>query len=603
MRILFVVFYDPQDLGSRHLAAYMQNKGHEVAIMAIKASPFSAGNSLRMAKARPSPEEVSGAFVVMNGATDLKQLFTGEAESVTPREWELLGEAIAAWKPDLLGYGTRSMNHPLLPDAIAAMRKGAPQAFLVAGGAGPTLEPELSLNLGVDAVIRGEGEYALEELAHALEQGKDWRGGHNLVYMEEGEFKYTPMLPLQKDLDAFPLPLSDPEKMYMIEQDRITQAGAVFKDRVGMILSSRGCPLDCSFCLGRELRKVYKDESHSAPRLRRHSLERILAQALRAKNEGYRQILFCDEYFIHPVDKLIDFFIKYRERVALPFFALLSTKQLASNPALLDAAHNADWTQFCFGLQSGSRDFCLRVYNRHSDHEQLLAVTHACVSKGMSGSFYMIAGNPMETDEELQESYDLLARLPAFDPSFKTSFAISSRKLMLTPQLLKQFPQLKNMHCSHEDFYRQGMLLQLRTVLDDEEFAAVQSDKRYKESPHLLGSLYHDSLREKHARYLAALLPTLEGRECYFWGCGGAYQQNKALFSHTRPKAVLYDLPSKAPDSVDGIPVLHPDKAFAEAPDIPVVVFSGHLRCNAIHRKLLQRYNREDDVVFCAHIP
>lgn len=603
MKILFVVFFDPYDLGARHLAAFMRDKGHEVAVVALQTTRFSTGVS------RPSGESLQLCPRVIKGRAVLLNHYA--TEPISAKTWEMFTETIAAWRPDLIGYGTRSINHYLLPTAIPAMRKGAPRAFLAAGGVGPTLDPDFSLALGVDAVIRGEGEYALDELVQAVAYGKDWRSGHNLAYLENGKKVLTPMLPLEKKLDAFPLPLPDSEELIVIENGRVSRADAQSKkDGTALtasatLLATRGCPADCSYCQGRALRNIYQAKSLPTPKYRRHSLERVLVEAVRAKNEGYAQILWCDEFFIYPVRELVSFFTEYRERVGLPFFANLSADQLAAHPELLDAAYNAHWVEFSFGLQTGSQSFCREVYNRKNNNENVLAAVKACVSRGMRGFLYMIAGNPLETKEDRQQTYDLLARFPAFDPSFKTVIGFTTTKMYMPAgdsPLKRKFPQLMDMQCDHNIFYRQAMLLELRVLLDDQEFNEVLDDKRYVKNPHLLGALFHDTLAEKHERHLTALLPTLEGQDCFFWGCGRAYQQKKDLFAHARSRAILYDLPGEAPASIDGIPVWHPDKAFAEAQDIPIVVFAHRLNCNMIHRKLLQRYNRADNVIFCATI-
>lgn len=146
MKILFTVFFDPQDLGCRYLAAYMKKQGHEVRIIALK-----SGLHGEM-RTQPTQEEIEDRCRrVSGGKAGLS--FWGQTQ-ISDIELNLLTETVSKWQPDIMGFGTRSQNFIHLPRIIPALRAGAPQAFLAAGGFGPSLEPEIPLKLGVDAVLR-----------------------------------------------------------------------------------------------------------------------------------------------------------------------------------------------------------------------------------------------------------------------------------------------------------------------------------------------------------------------------------------------------------------------------------------------------------------
>ena len=147
--------------------------------------------------------------------------------------------------------------------------RSAKNAFLVAGGAGPTIDPQLPLNLGVDAVIRGEGEYAFHELITALETGNDWHTIKNISYLnEQGMLVRNAMRPPQKNLDVFPFPSNDLENDIVIDNNtkyplfnkndlNTTTYGSNYRY---FILGSRGCIAQCSYCGGRYFCEEYKKE-------------------------------------------------------------------------------------------------------------------------------------------------------------------------------------------------------------------------------------------------------------------------------------------------------------------------------------------------------
>lgn len=57
--------------------------------------------------------------------------------------------------------------------------------FLIAGGPHPTGDPEGTLGLGVDVVVRGEGEETLVELLGKFGREEDYTSVKGIVYMEK----------------------------------------------------------------------------------------------------------------------------------------------------------------------------------------------------------------------------------------------------------------------------------------------------------------------------------------------------------------------------------------------------------------------------------
>ena len=147
MKILFTVFYDPKDLGIRYLTTYLRNIGHSVRIVALKTL-----TDLPSGTTNISEKNIQNCVVIRNG-----QVLHYTFNPITDKELELLTEEVRSFAPDIIGFGTRSKNFVHLPRIIPALRAGMPSAFMIAGGAGPTLEPNIPLELGVDAVVRGEG--------------------------------------------------------------------------------------------------------------------------------------------------------------------------------------------------------------------------------------------------------------------------------------------------------------------------------------------------------------------------------------------------------------------------------------------------------------
>lgn len=598
--MLFIVFFDPKDLGCRYLSAYLEKHGYDTRILALKIQVSG------VRKAEPTAEDIATRCQRVNGAK--ASINVVQHTEITDRELEILSDFIAEWKPDVVGIGTRSKNFKYLPRTITAIRKGNPHAFLVAGGFGPSLEPEIPLEMGVDAIIRGEGEYILSDLLARLKQGKNWKDLPGIAYMENGKPHINKVKTIELNLDNFPFPFISNDKVFIIENDHLyssTDSDKVntYGKGIHFILSSRGCPAECSYCGGRALRDKFKSEGVLVPRIRRRTLDNVLDELKQVKiDPEIRQIIFSDEFFIHPADKLIKFFHKYKEEVDLPFFALLSADQIVLHPDMLDAAIDAGLMYCTFGMQTGSEDFCRRVYNRKNINANILKSINMAWERGLPGWIFMILGNPLESEKYIEYTLDVVNQMPKADPSFKRRLFFETNKLGIpygTPPIIQKYPELLNLTVTREKFYYDAMMLEFRLVLDDKDFNSLRNDELYKRSPHLLGKLYQSTTKQKHKEYLNKELNRIQGKEIYIFGGGPAYEENKHLLKDVKIRSFMIDSSYNPPDSIDGIPVIGPDSKIIDGNN-PVIIMGGIDNINFMWRRIQNLQPQVTDIVTCS---
>jgi len=137
---------------------------------------------------------------------------------------------------DLVGISTITSTAPrayLIADKIREM--GIP---VILGGPHVTFLPEEALG-HADFVIRGEGEHALMTFIDAWESKGSFSSTPNLSYWQEDKMIHNPMGDFLDDLDRIPFP-------DFALQEKSERRIAGFKTIP--ILTSRGCPFQCSFC-------------------------------------------------------------------------------------------------------------------------------------------------------------------------------------------------------------------------------------------------------------------------------------------------------------------------------------------------------------------
>lgn len=159
------------------------------------------------------------------------------------------------WEVELFVEDFRKVDFDIIATAdlvgISTITSTAPRAYAIAdrvralgipvimGGPHVTYLTEEAL-AHADFVVRGEGEAALAAFIDARENGAGFADVPNLSYRDEnGTIVHNPLAPRIADLDRIPFPdlsLLRPDAKGWKHMSSIP------------VLTSRGCPFDCSFC-------------------------------------------------------------------------------------------------------------------------------------------------------------------------------------------------------------------------------------------------------------------------------------------------------------------------------------------------------------------
>ncbi len=139
-----------------------------------------------------------------------------------------------AWKPDIIGITIMELSHDSALEIASVLRKKC-NAVYIAGGSSVALHKEAFLqdNPVFDHAIYGEGEETTADLLEALSGRKQLKDIAGLIYRDGGNIRLNPPRPLLI-VDVLPYP------------DVAIQKA---KHYYYPILSSRGCPYSCVFCM------------------------------------------------------------------------------------------------------------------------------------------------------------------------------------------------------------------------------------------------------------------------------------------------------------------------------------------------------------------
>ncbi len=189
--------------------------------------------------------------------------------------------------PEIIGFSVLLSTAKQAPIIAERVKAEDPNITVVFGSHHSTFNAERILKKYpfVDIVVRGEGEYTSLEIAQSIEKQRDLDKVEGVTFRKNSKIVSTPDRALNKDVDALPFPNRD--------LAGIQYASTIFGVKINSrkfttLLSSRGCPFNCSFCGIRKFtRRVWR------PR----SVENVMAELEYLQSEGYEQFLFADDNF------------------------------------------------------------------------------------------------------------------------------------------------------------------------------------------------------------------------------------------------------------------------------------------------------------------
>src|SRR6266508_4107155 len=275
-----------------------------------------------------------------------------------------LGSVLLATIMRTKGYDVRvyiedihdvDMNEVLSADlvAISAITSTAPQSYRLAdkvreagviavlGGTHVSFLPEEGLE-HADFVVRGEGEFAFQELVDAIQAGYGFEQIKNLSYLADGRPVHLPERPKIPNLDVNPIP----------DYRLITgwKPGGVIS-----VATSRGCPFSCTFC------SVPGMYGHA---FRTHSVERVLQEL--ELHRGNMYTFFADDIFTANKKRCKELLRGMIERDLTPDWGAQVRTETVDDPELLQLMRDSR----CFNVYVGFESInprTLKLFQKKQD--------------------------------------------------------------------------------------------------------------------------------------------------------------------------------------------------------------------------------------------
>jgi anaerobic magnesium-protoporphyrin IX monomethyl ester cyclase len=182
-------------------------------------------------------------------------------------------------KPDVAGLSVMTFQRKTAHRVIRLIKSLRPGVRLVVGGYDPSLAPEhyQDDSLGIDAIVRGEGDRTMRELLRAWERDEWPDHVAGLHYRAGPSFVRNP----DRVVSRLAGEILPPRRSARV------LAGYTFLGRqIDIVETSRGCTYDCSFCSIIEMRGR---NFHVWP------IERVIDDIRDARSRGARAIFIVDD--------------------------------------------------------------------------------------------------------------------------------------------------------------------------------------------------------------------------------------------------------------------------------------------------------------------
>jgi magnesium-protoporphyrin IX monomethyl ester (oxidative) cyclase len=317
-------------------------------------------------------------------------------------------ERIEAEKPDLVGIGCQFTLQYMPSKEIARIVKEVdPKIVTVMGGTHSTVmcREILEKEPYIDYVVRSEGEYAFTDLLERLRDGRPIDDIDGFAFRKDGVVHLNEKRQFIANLDDLPFPARHLLRMDVYGNTELKRGWGINRraPKANMI-TSRGCPFDCSFC-GIAL--------NTGKKMRGHSPEYVVAEIEELISKyGIKEVHFEDDNLTLNKQRSKQIFDLIVEKgLDISWAAPSGLAIWTFNDDVLEKMKASGCYRVNLGLESGS-DHVLKKIIKKPITTKTIREKIALVKKhGLEITGFWVIGMPGETRSQMWETLDFASSL------------------------------------------------------------------------------------------------------------------------------------------------------------------------------------------------
>jgi radical SAM superfamily enzyme YgiQ (UPF0313 family) len=303
--------------------------------------------------------------------------------------WDHFKENVIRYRPNVCGISFMSCDFNPAVKAANIIKEVSPETRIVVGGVHPTVATkEVASVKDVDHVVVGEGEISFVNLLD------DIRAGRKTERIIMG---------IKPDLNE--LPFEDREIFDYETSIKFTNFPGFFKPPMVSIVTSRGCPFNCTFCaphaktmFGPKVR--YRDVAHVIREIEElHDKYRFKSLAF------FDYSLFLNKAWMH------EFCDKFKQTgIQTQIWANCRADLISSNEEGIRRMSEVGLRMIAIGMESGSQKI-LDFMKKGTTVQQNIKAAEICKKNGIAVRGLFMLGLPTETKEDVQATLDLIKKV------------------------------------------------------------------------------------------------------------------------------------------------------------------------------------------------
>lgn len=307
----------------------------------------------------------------------------------------IIREMLSTFKPDAVGLNMLTSNRVSCYEIIEHIQATYPNMRIIIGGIHATdMYKQIIQKYPKVIAVLGEGEIIMGNLLSVFESGDGLENVRGIAYSEKAidseqyVVKATIRESLIGDLDILPFP-----KHELFFHDGRT---------VASILTSRGCPFQCSYCV---LGIV------STRRVRYRSIENVMNE-IEYLVDKYPQIetfwIHDDVFFLKP-KRAIEFCEEFVRR-GIKRKIVCSGRFKPFTKELAEAMEQAGCEMMMFGLETGSPKL-METSHKSMKQEDILHTISLLKNIKVEPISFLIVGLPGEDDDTVKETIRFVKKM------------------------------------------------------------------------------------------------------------------------------------------------------------------------------------------------
>lgn len=305
---------------------------------------------------------------------------------------EAILDELRKFNPTVIGLSSTTVAFHRVLELAEAIKNTFKSVPVVLGGAHVTSNSDQALSFSAfDYGVIGEGEVTFLELLNALTGNKPVESIHGIAYKNcSGEVVRTPAREYIRNLDDLPFPAYD-----LVRDIRVyAPPPSNYKTLPVMnIITSRGCPSDCTFCDRNIFGKKYRERSAI------NVFEEIVYLS---KTYGVKELAFVDDTFLINKNRVHELFDIIRREGYFFNWTCMARINNVTFEFLKYLKNNGCWS-IAFGIESADEGI-LKLIRKNISPEKVRSVIGWCYELGIETKGFFIVGHPTESLETIDKT-------------------------------------------------------------------------------------------------------------------------------------------------------------------------------------------------------